>query len=64
IWHAGSMILARPSVAGAAAAGERSAWMIAGMLGCLFVVVALGVHLPGELASLLGSARHLLEVPR
>ena len=44
-------------------AGERSVWMIAGMLGCLFVVVALGVHLPGELSTLLGSARHLLEEP-
>ena len=42
---------------------ERSAWMIAGMLGFLFVVVALGVHLPGELSALLGSARHLLEAP-
>ena len=30
------------------AGSERSVWMIAGMLGCLFVVVALGVHLPGR----------------
>ncbi len=43
---------------------ERSPWMIAGMAGCLFVVVALGVHLPGDLADLLSSARHVLEVPR
>jgi hypothetical protein len=43
---------------------ERSGWMIAGMLGCLFVVVALGVHLPSDLANLLASARHLLETPR
>ncbi len=42
---------------------ERSAWMIAGMLGCLFVVVALGVHLPGELSSLLGHAAGLLRRP-
>jgi hypothetical protein len=30
------------------------------MLGCLFVVVALGMHVPGDLAALLGSARHTL----
>ena len=42
---------------------ERSAWMIAGMLGCLFVVVALGVHLPGELSSLLHSAARRLAAP-
>jgi hydrogenase-4 component F len=50
-------------VGGSAAVGERSVWMVAGMLGCLFVVVALGVHLPGELSSLLDSARQRLEVP-
>jgi hypothetical protein len=44
-------------------ARERSVWMIAGMLGCLFVVVALGVHLPGELTALLDSARQRLEAP-
>jgi hydrogenase-4 component F len=78
IWHTGNMVLSRPSAntdavaveggevaarAGSSVAGERSRWMIAGMLGCLFVVVALGVHLPGELSALLSSARHLLEVP-
>ena len=78
IWHTGSMVLGRPSATALAAdgstisveavadevAGERSRWMIAGMLGCLFVVVALGVHLPGELTSLIGSARHVLEASR
>lgn len=78
IWHTGSMVFARPAAVTAVttdgstvsvevetyeAAGERSAWMIAGMIGCLFVVVALGVHLPGQLSSLLDSARHLLETP-
>jgi hypothetical protein len=33
------------------------------MLGCLFVVVALGVHLPGDLAALLNNAGHRLAVP-
>jgi hypothetical protein len=34
------------------------------MLGCLFVVIALGVHLPGDLAALLHTASHSLAVPR
>jgi hydrogenase-4 component F len=67
VWHTGRMVLSAPSdgVSGAPAlvAHERSAWMIAGMLGCLFVVVALGVHLPGDLAALLDNAGHRLAVP-
>ena len=71
VWHTGSMVFpgagaasaAGPLASGSVAVRERSAWMIAGMLGCLFVVVALGLHLPGDLSSLLASARHLLEVP-
>ncbi len=70
IWHAGRMVLGRcdptapdggPAVA--AIARERSAWMVAGMLGCLFVSVALGVHLPGALQALLRNAEHRLVVP-
>jgi len=70
VWHAGRMVLAPPEPAGAPAVaaidggvGERSVWMIAGMLGCLFVVVALGVHLPGDLAALLNNAEHRLAAP-
>jgi hydrogenase-4 component F len=67
IWHTGRMVLSAPAgrVSGAPAlvARERSAWMIAGMIGCLFVVVALGVHLPGDLAALLDNAGHRLAVP-
>jgi hypothetical protein len=37
--------------------------MVAAMLGCLFVVVALGLHLPSALSTLIGHARHLLSVP-
>ena len=48
---------------GSAGVRERSAWMVAGMLGCLFVVVALGVHLPGDLAALLHSAAQRLAAP-
>jgi hydrogenase-4 component F len=69
-WHAARMVLSSPEqgVAVAAAAApaavrERSAWMIAGMAGCLFVSVALGVHLPSQLGSLLTSAVHRLAVP-
>jgi hydrogenase-4 component F len=65
IWNTGRMVLqAAPkslgAVAGVAAPRERSVWMVAAMLGCLFVVVALGMHVPGDLAALLGSARHAL----
>ena len=68
IWHTGRMVLspAAGAVSGGAvvpAARERSAWMVAGMLGCLFVVVALGVHLPGDLSALLTNAGHRLAVP-
>jgi hydrogenase-4 component F len=65
IWHTGRMVLgqAAPPVAGAAPARERSRWMIAGMLACLFVVIALGVHLPGDLSTLLNNAAHRLGVP-
>ncbi|MHB1834286.1 MAG: proton-conducting transporter transmembrane domain-containing protein [Solirubrobacteraceae bacterium] len=74
IWHAGRMVLGRPEQAspggapgGAPAAGvvarERSAWMVAGMLGCLVVSVALGVHLPSAFSALLQSAGHRLAVP-
>jgi hydrogenase-4 component F len=67
IWHTSRMVLFpasdEPTSLTGAAAGERSVWMIAGMLGCLFVVVALGVHLPGELSALLGNARLRLAAP-
>ncbi|MGI8712728.1 MAG: proton-conducting transporter membrane subunit [Solirubrobacteraceae bacterium] len=65
IWHAARMVLSAPApqLVGAAAPGERSGWMIAGMIGCLFVTVALGVHLPGDLSALLSSASHRLAVP-
>jgi hydrogenase-4 component F len=67
IWHAARMVLGQrdpASAHGPAVIGrERSVWMIAGMAGCLFVTVALGVHLPGDLAALLSSAEHRLAVP-
>jgi hydrogenase-4 component F len=64
LWHAGQMVLSLPGP-GAAAQGprERSFWMVIGMLGCLIVVVALGVHVPGDLVSLLNSAGHRLDSP-
>ncbi len=61
LWHAGRMVLG-PAVDGSVR-GERSVWLVAGMLGCLFVVVALGVHVPGDLVSLLHSAGNRLERP-
>jgi hypothetical protein len=37
--------------------------MVAAMLACLVVVIALGVHLPGDLSSLLSNAAHRLAAP-
>ncbi len=74
IWHAGRMVLGRDIVGeqerrdgtgqAAAPVGERSVWMVGAMLGCLFVSVALGLHLPGDLQALLSDAGHRLQVPR
>ena len=68
IWNTGRMVLSAGATGAspdgsAAAVAERSRWMIAGMLGCLFVVVALGVHLPGDLSALLSNAGHRLAAP-
>jgi hydrogenase-4 component F len=76
VWHAGRMVLKpglvgadvetqdRPEGAPAPTVGERSVWMVLGMVGCLFVSVALGLHLPGDLQALLTNAGHRLQVPR
>lgn len=71
IWHVGRMVLSPAAGPGGSssgispmpAVGERSPWMIAGMLGCLFVVIALGVHLPGDLSALITNAGHRLASP-
>jgi hydrogenase-4 component F len=68
IWNTGRMVLSAgaPTLASSAAASpprERSAWMVAAMLGCLFAVIALGVHVPGDLSALLSSAGHSLTAP-
>jgi hydrogenase-4 component F len=65
IWHAARMVLSPPAPQplGTEAPRERSGWMIAGMFGCLFVTIALGVHLPGDLSALLNSASRRLAVP-
>jgi hydrogenase-4 component F len=57
VWHSGRMVLSRrPGGEVPGQPGERSRWMVAGMLGCMLVSVALGIHLPGDLATLLGNA--------
>jgi len=61
VWHVGRMVLTAPDRAGFS--GEVSWWMVAGMAGCLFVVVALGLHVPTALSDLLSSAAHQLRVP-
>jgi hydrogenase-4 component F len=65
IWHAARMVLGRapaldPDVP---RPRESSRWMIAAMLVCLFVSVALGVHLPGDLTTLLHNAGARLAAP-
>jgi hydrogenase-4 component F len=61
VWHAGRMVLSAPR--GDTPRGETSWWMVAAMACCLFVVVALGVHLPGDLGRLLSNAVHRLDSP-
>ena len=64
LWHAGRMVLSpaahdQPDPQ----PREQSVWMIAPMVACLIVVVALGVHLPSALTALLDHARRLLMTP-
>ena len=61
LWHASRMVLT-PAPEGAVPY-EASAWMVGAMLCCLFVVVALGVHLPGDLSTLLDNAALRLRSP-
>jgi hydrogenase-4 component F len=66
LWHAGRMVLTRAEDAVTGATGRRgevSVWIVASMLGCLVVVVALGVHVPSDLAALLQSAQRRLTSP-
>jgi hydrogenase-4 component F len=68
LWHAGRMVLTPPDEATGTPSesrrpGEQSRWMVAAMLACLFVVVALGVHLPSALSTLIAHASHLLSSP-
>ncbi len=68
LWHAGRMALGPAPAAAqdgsrATARGERSPWMVAAMVACLAVVVALGVHLPSALQTLIAHASHLLSTP-
>jgi purine-cytosine permease-like protein len=62
VWHAGRMVLSEP-LADGPPVGETSWWMVGAMGACLFVVVALGVHLPSDLSTLLSNARSLLDSP-
>jgi hydrogenase-4 component F len=64
IWHAGRMVLSTPTAdTEPLARGETSWWMVGAMGMCLVVVVALGVHLPGDLSTLLSTARERLTTP-
>jgi hydrogenase-4 component F len=68
LWHTARMVLTGPvagsdAPAGGTIARERSGWMVLAMLGCLIVVVGLGIHLPGNLVALLHSAGQRLSNP-
>jgi hydrogenase-4 component F len=65
IWHAARMVLGQAPAADPdlPRPRERSRWMIAAMLGCLLVSVGLGVHLPGDLTTLLHNAGARLAAP-
>jgi hydrogenase-4 component F len=68
LWHTARMVLAGPRAAGVPTARvprERSGWMVLAMLGCLIVLVGLGIHLPGDLGALLHNAgQHLVHPPQ
>jgi hydrogenase-4 component F len=61
LWHAGRMVLGAPD--GRTPAGEPSWWMAGAMGACLAVVVALGVHVPGDLSALIADAGRRLTRP-
>jgi hydrogenase-4 component F len=60
IWHIGRMTLARQPSPPRASFGETSWWMVGAMLGCLVVLVGLGVHVPDSLGQLLSDAARTL----
>jgi len=65
VWHSARMVFGTapgspPPAQNRRPPAERSPWMVAGMLVCLLVVVALGVHLPGDLAALLHTAGRVM----
>jgi hydrogenase-4 component F len=61
LWHVGRMVLGAPD--DGVRPGERSWWMVGAMAACLVVVVALGVHVPGDLSELISSAARRLSDP-
>jgi hydrogenase-4 component F len=60
IWHIGRMTLASEPSLPPESTGETSRWMVAAMLGCLIVVVGLGLHVPQGLGQLLSEAARTL----
>lgn len=61
LWHAGRMVLTPAD--GTTETGETSWWMTGAMLAATVLVVALGLHLPGDLQHLLDSAARQLDHP-
>ena len=61
IWHLGRMTLTAQPVNRAQPTGETSWWMVGAMIGCLVVLIGLGIHVPGSLGDLLRHASQTLE---
>lgn len=62
IWHVGRMALT-PADASGPERRETSWWMVAAMLGCLVVVIGIGLHIPGSLEQLLSNASTRILAP-
>ena len=62
IWHVGRMALT-PADESGPERRETSWWMVAAMLGCLVVVIGIGLHVPGSLEQLLSNASTRILAP-
>lgn len=60
VWHIGGMTLSTTPTLDDHLHRETSRWMVVAMLGCLIVLVGLGLHVPGDLQALLSTASRSL----
>ena len=60
VWHIGGMTLSTTPTLRQELHHETSRWMVLAMLGCLVVLIGLGLHVPGDLQALLHTASRTL----